>query len=677
MSRRGARGSKAAGEARRASATRRRLLLAGLLGSALLVAVRSFQLTVLEGERWRTRALEQQADSMVLPSPRGTIFDRDGVPLAGSLERYSIAIAGREVVDTPAVVARLREHAGMSAHAARGAIAEEDGWAVLRGRYDETVRDALDDMRGIHFERVTKRFYPHATLAGELLGMVNASGEALGGIELEFDSLLTGRPGRAIVRRDHRGQALPGQMLRATEPVPGRDVVLTIDVELQEIADDALRQALENTEAASGDLVLVDPRTGEVLAAVSRRRGRPSRNWGGVTVPYEPGSTLKPFTVAMLLAEGRAELSDSLFGENGSYTIHGRTITDVHAFGWITLEDALRESSNVGIAKAAAVLEADVRYDYLRRFGFGSPTGVKYPSESGGRLRRPAQWSKQSAASLSIGYEISVTPLQMAMAYAALANGGLLLEPRLVRAVRTRDGRVERTFEPRVVRRVVPERVTDQLRDVLADVVEEGTGQRASMGAFRVAGKTGTARIAVGGRYVPGAYTATFAGFFPADEPQLVFVVKLDRPRGAYYGGLTAAPVTRATLEAALAARSTPIDKAAVATAPPADRPAPAIARSNARLTLVGAPSAEAPPLRRPVVLPVHAHPETEEGRTAPRAVPDVAGLPLRDAAALLYAAGFHVRVEGTGAAKATVPEAGAKASAGHVVRLIAEQSRQ
>jgi cell division protein FtsI (penicillin-binding protein 3) len=654
-----------AGPVRRASALRRRMLIAGLMCAAAAISARAFQLSVLHGGRWEARALDQQADTMALPAPRGTIYDRDGVPLAASRDRYRIAVARREVADVEQVVSKLRTHAGLSARKARGAATTGDGWVVLPGLYDETVRGALAGIRGLHFERVSQRFYPHDRLAAEVLGTVNASGEALGGIELEFDSLLSGRPGRAIVRRDALGRALPGLMLRALEPVPGQDIVLTLDVDLQEIADDALRQALGATEAAGGELLLLDPSTGEVLAAVSRRQR--GGGWGGVTVPYEPGSTLKPFTVAALLAEDRATLGDSIFGEDGSYTTHGRTITDVHAHGWMTLEDALRESSNIGIAKAADALTPDMQYAYLRAFGFGSPTGASYPSESGGLLRRPRQWSKQSKASLAIGYEVSVTPLQMALAYGALANGGLLMEPRLVREVRARDGRSVHAVPPRVVRRVVAEHITDALRDVLADVVEEGTGTAAQMGEFRVAGKTGTARIALGGRYVPGAYTATFAGYFPADTPELVFVVKLDRPRGAYYGGATAAPVTRATLEAALAARGTPIDKRSIARA--ARRIETTVTPRAARFASHVVMVERASPA--PVVLTVGGQ-ATRDTASTQIVVPDVAGLALRDAAARLHTAGFHVRIEGSGVALRTVPETGTRAAQGRVVRIVA-----
>jgi cell division protein FtsI (penicillin-binding protein 3) len=660
------------GAGKRPSALRRRTLLLGLLVAATAVTARALQLSVVQTNRWEVRALEQQSDSIVLPAPRGTIFDRDGVPLAASRERYTIAIARPEIEDVAEVMERLRANTKLSAREVRRHVQEGDAWNVLPGRYDESVRSALAGLDGVHFERVTQRFYPHRTLAGEMLGSVNSAGDALGGVELEYDSLLRGRPGSAVVRRDSHGRPLPGLMLRAVEPEPGHDVVLTIDVDLQEIADDALLQAVDNTDAAGGELVLVEPATGEVLAAVSRRSEGAARNWGAVTVPYEPGSTLKPFTVAMLLAERRASLGDSIFAENGRYTTFGRTITDVHAHGWLTLADALRESSNIGIAKAAEALDPEVQYDYLRRFGFGSPTGVSYPSESGGLLRRPDRWSKQSKASLSIGYEISVTPLQMALAYAALANGGVLMEPRLVREVRARDGSVERALLPRAVRRVVPENVTEDLREVLADVVEEGTGQAAAMGAFRVAGKTGTARIAMGGRYVPGAYTATFAGFFPADDPQLVFVVKLDRPRGAYYGGLTAAPVTRATLEAALAARNTPIDKRAIATpAPAAEATVVTVAGGAAHFASLGAPRTAKPPVLPPVELPVGAAADPRADGVSPAEIPDVAGLPLRDAASLLHAAGFRVRVEGSGPIRSTVPAAGERLKGGEVVRIV------
>ena len=644
----------------RSPEVRRRILLAGVLLSAALASGRAFHLGAMQGETWRARALDQQGDTLNLEAPRGTIYDRDGVPLAASHEVFSVAIAPREIADRDRVVSLLVKHLDATRAQARRYTDGRRSWVVLPGRYGLDVRDALDGHPGIHFESVQRRFYPNGDVARELLGPVRLDGVAQGGIEMEFDSVLNGRPGRAVVRRDSRGRSLPGAMLRAIEPVAGRDVYLTIDYDLQEIAETALADAIVTNRARGGELVMADPRTGEILAAVSRGSEGRASNWRGVMVPYEPGSTMKPFTVAALLALGRATLRDSVFGEDGYF--ERLSLSDTHAHEWLTLGDALRESSNIAVAKMAERMERSEQYLALRGFGFGSPTGISYPTESGGRLPRTAQWSWSSPSRLSIGYEIAVTPLQMAMAYSALANGGLLLEPRLVREVRSRDGRMEQVFEPRVVRRVIPQQVADQIRDVLVDAVDFGTGRHAALASFSVAGKTGTARIAEKGQYRPGAYTASFAGFFPADDPQLVFIVKLDEPDGEYYGGLAAAPVTRATLEAALATRNTPIDRSAIARSVQSAtvmQQAPTGTRADGSGVVQFASSRAAVPAR-------------QSSETHVRAIPDVSGMPLRDGVRRLHEAGFRLHLEGSGRVLRTVPGAGAEAAAASVIRVIA-----
>lgn len=645
----------------RSPEVRRRILLAGVLLSAALASGRAFQLGAVQGESWYAQALDQQGDTLNLEAPRGTIYDRDGIPLAASHEVYSIALAPREITDRDAVIELLVKHVNASKPQARRYTDDGRTWVVLPGRYGLDVRDALDGIPGIHFESVQRRFYPNGDVARELLGLVRLDGTALGGLELEFDSVLSGRAGRAVVRRDSRGRALPGAMLRALEPVPGRDIYLTIDYDLQEIAETALADAVATNQARGGELIMVDPRTGEVLAAVSRGSDGRARNWRGVTVPYEPGSTVKPFTVAALLALGRATLRDSVFGEEGHY--ERLALNDTHDHGWLTLGSALRESSNIAVAKMAERMERSEQYLALRSFGFGSPTGIAYPSESGGRLPRTTQWSWSSPSRLAIGYEIAVTPLQMAMAYGALANGGTLLEPRLVREVRSRDGRMEHVFEPQVVRRVIPEETADQIRSVLVDAVEVGTGRAAALATFRVAGKTGTARIAQNGRYRPGAYTASFAGFFPADDPQLVFVVKLDEPDGEYYGGRAAAPVTRAALEAALAARHTPIDRSSIARAPHvAGEAASAVAALPPRayrsdvVTFAALRRAPSGAARVDKTLSV---------------IPDVSGMPMRDGVRRLHEAGFRLHLEGHGRVLRTVPAAGAHVEPAAVIRVV------
>jgi len=670
-----------------------------VLVSAFVVVVRGFHLQVVEGEAWSERAVGQHRQRQVLPAPRGSIYDRNGVPLAVSREAYRIAVAPRELRDPRATAARLQSVLGLSASAARRAVDERRRWVVLPGRYDAVARQALGSEPGIHFELVSERIYPHGSLAVELLGRVDGEGRALGGLELALDSLLRGRPGRAVGRRDGRGRVVPGSLLVVEDPVPGHDVYLTLDHELQEIADEALRDAIERTGSQGGDLIMTDPRTGEILAAASVRVGGRA-TWYGLTEPYEPGSTIKPFLVAALLAEGRAALGDSIYAEEGRYVQDGRTITDEQGYGWIALRDALRYSSNIAMAKVAGRLDPGQQYVYLRDFGFGTPTGIRYPSESSGMLRRPEHWSRYSQASLAIGYEIAVTPLQMVLAYGALANGGVLMEPRLIREVRSRSGRVVDRFEPRALRRVIPESVAREVSAVLVEVVEAGTGREAGLGTFRVAGKTGTAKQVRGGRYEAGSYTASFAGFFPADDPQLAFLVRLDRPRGTYYGGAAAAPVTRATLAAALAARSTALDRRAVASLAAApgtgeadgapdggevrsvarvSRPADAgLEPASPRAPDAGPDAAErAARTPGPYTFVVGGSPAPEETAPVPGSmrVPDVRGRPVRDAVRDVHARGFRVIVEGEGVVVGTDPAVGSSASPGAVVRVLARRA--
>ncbi len=650
----------------RMTGARRRLLLVGMTAVMILLAYRAFQLQVLQRETWRSQATSQQARQTSLPAPRGTIYDRDGVPLAASEETFAISIAPHELLDVKETQKLLQKYARLTRAEAQKAVDQKRGWVVLPGRFDADTRQGLHGLRGVYVERVLRRFYPRGAIAPELIGAVTAEGKALSGLELELNNVLRGREGSAVVKRAARGP-IPGAMQEMIEPTAGQDVVLTIDADLQEIAREALVHAIGETSAASGEIVMADPRTGEILAAVTSKPG--VHTWRAVTEPYEPGSTLKPFAVATLLAEKRAQLTDSVFAENGVFIRDGRTIRDVHEYGWLSVADALKHSSNIALAKLSDRLDPETQYTYLRAFGFGSPTAIAYPSESGGLLRRPNRWSKYSRASLAIGYEISVTPLQMVMAYGALANGGVLMEPRLVREVRSREGQVTATFAPRAVRRVVSEKTADELRAVLTDVVEAGTGQAADLGPFAVAGKTGTARAYGDGHYGSGNYYSSFAGFFPADDPQIVFLVKLDSPRGKYYGGLTAAPVTRATLEAALAALSTPLDKRVVAASAP-----PPLATAQ-----VSAPEVQlrpAPP-SGPFIFALDAGPlrhYQQPNSPDESLAPDVMGLPLRDAVRRLHADGFHVKVEGSGVVSSMWPAAGANLPKGALVRLSAAE---
>jgi cell division protein FtsI (penicillin-binding protein 3) len=362
--------------------------------------------------------------------------------------------------------------------------------------------------------------------------------------------------------------------------------------------------------------------------------------------------------------------------------INGRTIHDEHRLGRVPLADVLRWSSNIGIVEFAERFTPVQEYKTLRNFGLGSITGVPYPTESAGRLREPQTWSRQSANSIAMGYEVSVTPLQLALAYAAIANGGELLEPALVRQIIAPDGTVQYKRERRVVRRVLSPDVASRVRQMLVGVVDGGTALSASIANYELAGKTGTPRGTLDGRYVQGRHNPNFAGIFPANAPQFVIVVKLAMPKGAGYSAETAAPVTRAVLQAAIASRDAALDRDKLASsAQPARDTGGARTRMAVNVEQAGntdLPSASAAPRETvpveaaPAIFTLPLAPAAPPAPAGDRAVPDVRGLSLRDAVRSLHSAGFRVELDRAGANTAafTTPAAGALAPAGSLIRL-------
>ena len=654
--------SRPSGNRSRRMRLRRGCLLVFWVALAGVLIARAAEVQVVERVAWMEDALGQHQKSKVVPAPRGRILDRNGGELAVSHWRATVGVAPNEVRDREEVQLALVENLGVRPPTALRVSEPTRVWHVVPGRYSMTQVERLQALRGVYVEGELRRLYPREGLARGLLGIVQ-EGVGTEGVEQSMDSVLAGQAGREVVARDNGGREIPGQVVVMQPPVPGRDVVLTIDQDLQAIAEEMLAMAIDSTGARGGDLVITDPDTGEILAMTSMVEGAES-SLSAVNTTYEPGSTIKPFTTAALLRHGLASLNDSVDTGVGSWSVNGRRITDIGGGGgWMTLHEIVRQSSNVGIAMFAGLMTEGQQYTNLRDFGFGTPTGIALPSEASGTLRRPEHWSGLSGQSLAYGYELSVTPLQMAMAFGALANGGWLMEPRLIKEVRDNDGQPVRFGRPRAVRRAVPERVTAALTPVLVDVVESGTGTRARMSSFLVAGKSGTTR-ATGedGRYERGAYYASFGAYFPADDPQLLFFVKLDRPVGTYYGGATAAPVTRATLETLLSARQSPIDRGALARVRRRAEPPP--------------PSAS--PVRFAVAT---AEPEAGVWTRAEDPVEDHAGImtiPVLDGASVrvavrrLHKMGLRVQLEGAGTVRATVPGAGNGVVTGDTVRVLA-----
>ncbi|MEO7714108.1 MAG: penicillin-binding transpeptidase domain-containing protein [Gemmatimonadaceae bacterium] len=643
---------------------------------ALAIVGQAGRVQLWQGRAWAASASRQQSTERVIPAPRGEILDGTGATLAQSRETVKLDVAPQEVKNRRALREALLAAGVDPAMVARAADPARR-WVQLPGRYLAADVARASAMRGVYTTPIIERAYTSSEGLRRLIGRVDADGRAVDGVELALDSILRGIPGSATVMRDGRGRRFESPASPGKTPVAGHTVMLTINLELQAIAERTLADAVVRMGAEGGDVVVLDPVHGDILAMASERRDPNATAATALTEPYEPGSTLKPFIAAVLLEKGRARETDVVNTFDGQLTINGRTINDEHRAPRLTLAEVIRWSSNVGIVQFAERLSPRESFEALRDFGFGTPTGVPYPVEASGTLREPARWSAQSANSMAMGYEVAVTPLQLAAAYIALANDGELLEPALVKEVRAPDGRVMFRHERRVVRRVVSPAVARRVRTMLLGVVEAGTAVRADLGSFALAGKTGTARRTVQGRYAPGQHIPTFVGLFPADNPQFVILVKLDNPRGAYVGGLTAAPVTKAVLEAALASRSAALDRGSLA----ASRRERALdstgsARRAAVASQVAADSTadmqamdEDTSATVPFVALLPAPAPLRIGALPARAVPDVRGLSVRKAVHALHTAGFRVQLV-EGPAGTTDPVAGSSAPARSVVRL-------
>ena len=621
--------------------------MAFAVGIFLLLA-RAAQVQLMGGSRYADEAAEQQTEQVVLPARRGTIYDRNGVILALTIEKYHVGVAPNELRHPEQDALEIARHLNLPRPEVRRKLRQT--WARFYGPFSSAQVQPLRSTRGVHLEGPEfERFYPDPDLARPVLGHPATDGRRAGGIERVFDAWLTGTPGNAVVLRDRQGRRYESPSRLGAFPIAGHDVYLTIDATLQEIVENALDDALQRFDAISGDVVVLNPRNGEVLAVTSRTiDGRGTTN--ALTGVFEPGSTAKVFTAAALLMEGLVSPTDLVWCENGEYETEHRTIHDAHENGWLTLREVIEQSSNIGIVKLGSRLPARVLYETLRRFGIGAPTGVEYPIESAGILNRPHRWSGTTSGSLSMGYEVAVNPLQLALAYAAIANGGVLMRPTLIREIRDAGGSLVYETVPEPVRRAISTEVAAELRAALSGVVYHGSGGTAALQTYEVAGKTGTARRAGPAGYIEGSYTASFASLFPADDPQLVMVVKLDDPNDTY-AQATAAPLTRAVLEQVLAAQTEALDhtRLSISTPLPADD-----------LLAIGevAPFVSAWP------------PPSVVDSVVEVAVPDVVGFSLRAVARMLHENGLRMQLSGWGTAASTDPEAGVLVPQGTVVHV-------
>ncbi len=673
---------------------------AGLFLCLLVLWARVAWLQIGLHRFYEERAERNQEQRVLVRPVRGNLLDRQGRPLARDLLTYSVAAAPHEMKDPRATARALAARLRLDPRRLMREFQARPRYLFVARRVAPDVGQAIAawNTRGLYLSVETQREYLLGDAAREILGRTDLDDVGIEGLELQYDDALRGRPGWTTMFRDGRGgtHALARGLRRS--PTDGAHVVLTLDADLQAILEAHLVRARDTLQAVRAFGLFLDPRTGEILAAANVPHGTDgqSRNWN-FTDQYEPGSTYKMVVAGAALEEGVAKPGDYLeaAASGVAQIVPGCVLHDSHkSAGW-TFFDAVRWSSNICMARLAIKLGGERYYRYATALGFGSLTGVEFPGETGGRLRSPEHWSGRSLPTLAIGHEVTVTPLQLALAYASVANGGVLMQPMLVREIRDGDGRVVRRFEPRAQRRVFSEATTATLREMLAAVVDSGTARPARVAGLHVAGKTGTAQ-----KYDPATRTygryfiSSFVGFAPAESPSLVGVVVIDEPRGPkYFGGEVAGPVFR---EVMMDLRRVPgglldLASSAVAARPPA--PA-AVTVPDLRLLLPRAAEerlgacglrarfagtgpralAQSPAAGQAiekgasVMVWLSAPQDSTAGR-----MPDLARLSVRAALRRLAMLGARVSIEGAGLVVRQSPAPGEPIAAGATCRLWCE----
>ncbi len=624
------------------------------------------------------RAQRQQRRIVEVSPKRGAIYDRNLRELAMSVSVDSCFAVPAEIAD-PEMAARLLagvletspEEMETRLSASRSFV-----WIARKLPPQKAARIAALNLRGIYFQKENQRFYPKRQLAAHVLGYVDIDEKGLGGIEYGLDAQIRGKPGRMLVLADARRRWYDRN---EKAPDAGSSVVLTLDEKIQFIAEKELAAAIRETHAQAGTLVVQDPNSGELLAAAnwppfnpnaladSTAAARMDRAIGAL---YEPGSIFKVITIAAALEAGSTRPEEVIDCQMGAIYLNGHRIRDHKAYGLLSVAQILSHSSDVGAIKLGLRLGAPKFYDYIRAFGFGTPTGIDLPGENHGLLRRVENWSAISIGAVSMGQEVGVTPVQMVSAVSAIANGGLLYRPRVVRELR-RGGKILRP-ELAAPRRVVRAETAATMRRLMEGVILEGTGTRARLDGYTAAGKTGTAQKIdpTTGRYSTTRYIASFVGFAPLNTPAITVLVSLDSPVGLHEGGSVAAPVFKRVAEQTLAYLEVPRDVGATlglhraANRPNSNPPPPDVSDFD-RLQTETAAADEFAALESLVATASTAAATLALAEGEGIAVPELKGKTVRGATEECLRLGLNPVLVGTGIAVEQIPEAGASVRRG------------
>ena len=487
---------------------------------------------------------------------RGTIYDVNLRPQAVNIAMDSLYACPNTITNKSkeSIARYLAPILNVSQGFLRERLSREKSFIWLARKISSSQREAIKklDIKGLDFIKETKRCYPNGYLASHLMGFAGLDNAGLEGIELYFDKYLKGEPGWMLVLRDARQKKLD-LFEKVVPPKDGYDLVLTIDEVIQYIAERELDKAVKLYHARGASIVVMDPFTGAILALANRgtydlnessASVKDSRRNRAVCDLFEPGSVFKIVTASAALEEKKVTETERFFCENGAYRVASHILHDHTSHGWLTFREVIEESSNIGTTKVAQRLGEATVYRYAKLFGFGSKTGIDIPGEINGMLKEPRFWSKTSIGAVPIGQEVGVTALQLATAISAIANGGRLVKPFVVKQIRDKFGETIKEFSPQVVRTVISPETASRVTRILTGVVEAGTGKLAQVPGYRAAGKTGTAqKLEPNGAYSHNKFVGSFIGFAPAENPAVAVVVTLDEPHPYYFGGVVAAPV--------------------------------------------------------------------------------------------------------------------------------------
>jgi cell division protein FtsI (penicillin-binding protein 3) len=536
------------------------LLLLGFLAAAL----RLIQIQILDSNKYQAIARKQYEVRILLPSTRGNIYDRQGSILVSNSMFFSYAADPKIVGDgANAVAKRFSRVFGKPEQIYLQKLESEKRFVWLERHVNPEIAKRLqaNTLEGVAELNEPKRLYHYDNIGGQVIGCTNTDNVGISGIEFSRDAQLRGRDGFVVMQRDGMGRKRPSADYPRQDPVHGHSIGLTIDVRYQSIVEDELKKGVDRTTAIAGLAVILNPSTGEVLA-MSHYPSLNPYNVGqtdiqtlrarAVSDMYEPGSVFKIVTASAALENKLVEPTQMFFAEHGKYKVplnrgKFRLITDTHESGNITFQQGMELSSNIVMAKVSDIIGAERLYTQARDFGFGMPTGIELSGEASGELKKPVEWSGATLNSIAYGYEIAATPLQIAAAYCAVANDGVLMKPYVISKEMDENGEIIHSGRPEKIRRVISEETARTLKDFFIGVVERGTGQLARIPGITIAGKTGTSRKFVDGKYETGSYNASFVGFFPAEKPEIVCLVILENPKtGGYTGAMASAPIFKA-----------------------------------------------------------------------------------------------------------------------------------